>query len=179
MTQMYTTAEVQEVMKCMNSFDYFVKNYLSIEISNYVDIPSQRIYQNIDLSYENQIAYILWYSIFHNDRTVLFLSDKTQNALIANLLFHELWSDLPAWLRPKVKEDRKDCIRFDNGCYVLFRPLTEMAGRGMAISLLMINRYHEVDKAKRELFMHSIVPCIATGGNLVLQGHYFEDKNES
>lgn len=83
-------------------------------------------------------AYLLWYAIFFNDKTILIASNKNDNAMEMIHRIQFIYERLPAWLKPGVTADgyNKHNIGFDNGSRIYSTATSENSGRGMAVSLL-------------------------------------------
>lgn len=83
-------------------------------------------------------AFLLWYSCFHEDKTILIVSNKNSNAMemISRILF--MYEHLPFWLKPGASDQNfnKHELAFDNGSRIVAVATTENSGRGMAISKL-------------------------------------------
>ena len=91
----YTYEQVQELERCMNDSVYFIKNYCLIQHAVRGTVPFKlydyqeemlRIFQNnrqsIILSArqtgksQTSAAYLLWFALFHSEKTVLIASNK-------------------------------------------------------------------------------------------------------
>ena len=83
-------------------------------------------------------AFLLWYAMFHEDQTVLVVSNKGDNAkeVIERIKF--MYESCPLWLKPGVTEDgyNKHSLRFDNKSRIISQATSENSGRGLSISLL-------------------------------------------
>lgn len=82
--------------------------------------------------------YLLWYAIFHFEKTILIASNKNDNAMEMIHRIKFVYERLPHWLKPGLAADgyNKHSIGFDNGSRIHSQATTENTGRGMSISLL-------------------------------------------
>lgn len=97
-------------------------------------------YTNGILSHNSVMAcvYILWYSIFNFEKTVLIASNKNSNAQEMIFRIKFIYERLPMWLKPGLEADgyNKHSLGFDNGTRILSQATTPETGRGLSISLL-------------------------------------------
>jgi hypothetical protein len=101
---------------------------------------SHTYYTNGILSHntETTCAYLLWYAIFHSDKTILVVSNKSANAkeMIGKIQY--AYEELPEWLKPGIDDaswNKHECS-FDNKSRILAQATSTDSGRGFAISLL-------------------------------------------
>ena len=83
-------------------------------------------------------AYLLWFTMFFPDKTVLICANKLNQALeiMDRIKYGYENLDKHQWLRPGIVEYNKGTIAFDNGSSLIARATTKDAGRGLSISLL-------------------------------------------
>ena len=115
----YTIDHVQELKKCSEDSVYFIKNYCQIQHPVKGSIPfelypyQERMldtYQNnkqvIVLSArqtgksQTSAAYILWYAMFHFEKTILIASNKNDNAMEMIYRIKFMYERLPHWIKP-------------------------------------------------------------------------------
>lgn len=80
--------------------------------------------------------FILWYSLFNDDKFVAVLANKqlTAKSIIDEIKF--AYERLPDWLKPGVVEYNALAIKFDNGTEIMAAPTSPDAIRGQSVSLL-------------------------------------------
>lgn len=153
----YTPEQVLELKRCASDPVYFIKTYVKIQhpILGAIDFnmyPYQAKMVSAYRAHENTIvmasrqtgksvtsgAYLLWYAIFHFDRTILIASNLNKNAMEMIHRIRFAYEYVPHWLKPGVLDDgwNKFSIRFDNGSRIESTATSSDSGRGMSISLL-------------------------------------------
>lgn len=123
--------------------------------------------------------YLLWFAMFHEDKTILIASNKNRGAMemIARIRF--AYEELPIWLKPGIKDDmwNKHACGFDNGSKIESTATTESSGRGMSISLLFLDEFAFVKPIVQEEFWTSILPTLSTGGSCIMSSTPNGDAN--
>jgi len=135
----YTVDQVSELKKCARDPIYFIKKYVMIQhpvkgAIKFDLFPYQekmiRAYQEnkyvVVLSARQtgksttSAAYLLWFAMFHFDKTILIASNKNDNAMEMIQRMRYAYENLPNWIKPGVLEDgwNKHNIGFDNGSRV-------------------------------------------------------------
>lgn len=185
----YTPEQIQELKRCAEDPVYFIENYVKIQhptkgavafdlhpyqrkvIKAYLDerfvvVLSARQTGKTTIS----AAYLLWYSIFHFDKTILVASNKNNNAMEMILRIQYAYEYLPQWLKPGIKEDgwNKHSTRFDNGSRIESTATSEDAGRGMSISLLYLDEFAFVNANIQNEFWTAMSPTLSTGGSCIM-----------
>lgn len=115
-------------------------------------------------------AFLLWYSIFNFDKTVLIASRANDHAMEMIERIRFAYEYLPFWIKPGVRDDgwNKHTLGFDNGSRIMSTATSENAGRGYAISLLYLDEFAFVAPNIQELFWTSISPTLSTGGSCIM-----------
>ena len=115
-------------------------------------------------------AFLLWYAMFHFDKTILIASNKNSNAMEMILRIRFAYENIPNWLKPGVQEDgwNKHNIGFDNGSRIVSTATSEDSGRGMSISLLFLDEFAFVKPSVQDEFWTSIAPTLSTGGSCIM-----------
>lgn len=119
---------------------------------------------------ETSCAYLFWFSIFNEDKTVLITSNKHKNAreMISRIKY--MYEHLPAFLKPGVTDDGWNALSltFETGSRIISDATSESTGRGGSFSILYADETAFVRPAIQEEFWASISPTLATGGKLFL-----------
>lgn len=115
-------------------------------------------------------AFILWYAIFHFDKTILIASNKNTNAMEMIFRIRTSYENLPMWLKPGVQDDgwNKHNLGFDNGTRIISEATSETSGRGLSISLLYLDEFAFVNPSIQKDFWTSISPTLSTGGSCIM-----------
>ena len=194
----YTPEMVMEIKKCSTDPNHFIKNYCMIQHPKKGVIPFKMYdYQEkMCETYKNNRfvivlsarqtgksttsgAYLLWYSMFHFDKTVLIASNKNSNAMEMIHRIRLMYEQLPHWLKPGLTDDgwNKHNLMFENGSRIISTATTEEAGRGLAISLLYLDEFAFVRPNVQEEFWTSMEPTLATGGSCIITSTPNGDTN--
>lgn len=193
----YTQEQIVELARCAKDPIYFIRNYIKIKhpkrgkISfNLYDYQEEliRMYMgnrfNIILSArqtgktETSCAFLLWYAIFHPDKTVLIASNKSTNAMELIGKIRYAYEELPNWLKPGIDADNwnKHTCAFDNKSRIVSTTTSKDSGRGLAISLIYCDELAFVKPHVQEEFWDSILPTISciSGDSLILTDNGFK-----
>lgn len=194
----YTYEQVQELKRCVEDPVYFIRNYVQIqhpvkgavmfELYDYQEKMIRAYQENrytVVLSARQtgksvtSAAYLLWYAMFHFDKTVLIAANKNANAMEMILRIRFAYEELPMWLKAGVKDDgwNKHEIGFDNGSRIVSTATSEDSGRGMAISLLFLDEFAFVKPTIQDEFWTSIAPTLSTGGSCIMTSTPNGDMN--
>lgn len=194
----YTAFELNELRKCVSDAVYFVENYVKIVHPKKGAVPFElydyqkemlRAYQNfkdiIVLSARQTgkstvaSAFLLWYAIFHFDKTVLIASNKNANAMEMVDRIKYAYENLPDWLRPGIQEDKwnKHELGFDNNSRIISTATSEDSGRGLSVALLYADELGFVANNIAEEFWTSMTPTLSTGGRSIITSTPNGDSN--
>lgn len=194
----FTYEEILELKKCAEDPVYFIKKYVKIQHPKLGSIPFELYgYQErLVLSYKDNrfnivlsarqtgksatsAAFLLWYSIFNKNKTVLIASNKNANAMEMIHRIRFAYEELPLWLKPGVTEDgwNKHSVAFENGTRIISTATSEDSGRGLAISLLYLDEFAFVKPNIQDEFWTSILPTLSTGGSCIITSTPNGDAN--
>lgn len=195
----YTYEQIKELKKCATDPAHFIKTYVVVQHPKDGAVPFALYdYQEdmVNAYYENRwvtvlsarqtgksvtsAAYLLWYAMFHFDKTVLIASNKNANAMEMILRIRYAYENLPNWIKPGITEDgwNKHNVGFDNDSRIVSTATSEDAGRGMAISLLFLDEFAFVPASVQEEFWTSILPTLSTGGSCIMTSTPNGDMNK-
>ena len=194
----FTPDNLIELDKCRKDPVYFVRKYVKIQHPTLGAIPFDlydfqehmlRAYKDnryvIVLSSRQtgksitSAAYLLWYAMFSDDKTVLIASNKNSNAMEMIFRMRYAYEELPLWLKPGVTDDgwNKHNITFDNGSRIISTATSEESGRGLSISLLFLDEFAFVKPGIQDEFWTSIQPTLSTGGSCIMTSTPNGDTN--
>lgn len=176
----WTPDLIQEWIKCSEDPIYFVENHMKIITLNeglqtFKPYPYQR---NMIKSFvENRYSivttarqagkstttcgFILWYIIFHADKTVALLANKGETAREILGRVQLAYQHLPKWLQQGVKEWNKGSFELENNSRVIAAATSASAIRGYTINLLFIDEAAHIDNWDE--FFTSVYPTISSG----------------
>ena len=150
----YTPDQIIELQKCSKSITYFLKYIKIIETDKGESLFKPYSYQstlikkfkkhryNIVLASRQSgkttvvSVYVLWFAIFHPNRTIGIVSNKESSAKMILSRLKKMYECLPVWLKPGVTEYSKTFTTFDNGTRIVISATSADAFRGEAMSLL-------------------------------------------
>jgi len=182
-----SSIEAKEVIKCAKDASYFIQNYVKVQHSTLGSVLfkfrkyQKRTLKNLVKNKQNIIlaprqsgktigivAYILWYTIFNNDKIIGVASNKQASAKDIISRFRFAYEELPLFLKPAVVSYNKFDIEFDNGSKIMSAATTENTFRGRSLSLLFLDEFAFVPPRIAEEFWTSILPTISTGGAIII-----------
>ena len=185
MVEQENTIDFQEEYdRCSKDPKYFIRNYCLIEhpIRGLIEFDlyrfQERILDNITSNRFNIIrkfrqagittigaAYALWFIMFHDNKNVMVVSigERESTAFLERVwIMHQ---NLPEWLKPGVKvKNVHTLVLEDTRSRIKSQPAG--AGRGEAVSLLIIDEAAFIDKIRE--FWKAIWPTISTGGDCLM-----------
>lgn len=194
----YTEDQLIELYKCSIDPIYFITNYVKIRHPKHGQIKfNLHDYQrdmvnryrtnrfNILLSArqtgktETSCAFLLWYAIFHPDKTVLIASNKSSNAMELIGKIQYAYEELPHWLKPGIDDTNwnKHSCAFDNKSRIVASATSKDSGRGLSISLIYCDELAFVAPHVQLEFWDSILPTISTGGAMIITSTPNGDSN--
>ena len=194
----YTEEQLRELKKCSKDPIYFITKYVKIQHPKLGSVPFEMYNYQKELIHNFQnhkynillsarqtgkstvvAIYLLWYTIFHDDKTVLIVSNKNSNSMEIITRIRYAYESLPNWIKPGVMEDgwNKHNVGFDNSSRILSEATTEQSGRGLSISLLFCDEFAHVKNNIQEEFWTSIQPTLSTGGDCIIASTPNGDTN--
>jgi len=176
----WTPELVQEYVKCKNDVVYFVTKYMKIininkGLVNFVPYPyqEQMLKTMADERYTviatarqagkstTTCGFILWYIIFHADKTVALLANKGETAREILGRIQLAYQHLPKWLQQGVKEWNKGSFELENNSRVIAAATSSNNIRGFSINLLFIDEAAFIENWDE--FFTSVYPTISSG----------------
>jgi hypothetical protein len=186
----FSESQVQDLLQCADPKDgymYFVKNFFHIqhptrgkvkfEPYDYQDrlLHSYHDYRfNINMMPRQSgkttcaAGYLLWFSMFHPDQTILVAAHKYTGAQEIMQRIRYGYELCPDFIRAGVTNYNKGSMEFENGSRIVSATTTGNTGRGMSISLLYCDEFAFVQPNIAEEFWTSISPTLATGGRAII-----------
>jgi hypothetical protein len=176
----WTKELVEEYIKCSEDPIYFVETYMKIINVDDGLVPFKLYdYQkDILLSLKNQrkvilatarqigkstttCAFILWYILFNQDKTVALLANKGETAREILGKIQLAYQHLPKWLQHGVLEWNKGSFELENNSRVIAAATSSDSIRGYAINMLFVDECAFIDHW--EEFWASTMPTISSG----------------
>jgi len=178
----YTEKEVLELAKCVENPTYFIDNYCYIVTLDH-GIQPFKLYdcqkEKVETIHNNRkviimegrqqgkttvaAAYILWYTLFQESKTVAILANKASTAREIMSRYQLMFEHLPPWMQQGVKTWNKGDIELENGS-VVFTAATTAAGiRGKSVNLLYIDEAAIIPNTIADQFFTAVYPVISAG----------------
>ena len=176
----WTPELVEEYVKCKNDVIYFVKTYMKIinidrGLVPFIPYPYQENmlrtmagerYTVIATARQagkstTTCGFILWYILFHSEKTVALLANKGETAREILGRIQLAYQHLPKWLQQGVVEWNKGSFELENGSRVLAAATSSDNIRGYSINLLFIDEAAFVENW--DSFFTSVYPTISSG----------------
>lgn len=180
----FSKDDVAEYYKCSQDPIYFIKNYIKIISLDLGLIPFKLFdYQvRFILSiHENRrvismqprqsgktqcvAAYIIWYTIFNDNKQVAILANKASAAKEIMDRYQKMYEHLPNWLQQGVKTWNKQSIELENGSKAYTAATNGSAVTGKSINFLYIDEAAVISNTVAEDFFTSAYPTISSGKN--------------
>jgi hypothetical protein len=169
-----------EYVKCSNDVVYFTETYMKI-INIDKGLVSFKLYdyqkEMLQSMADNRFniiatarqagkstvtcAFVLWYIIFHAEKTVALLANKGETAREILGRIQLAYQHLPRWLQQGVKEWNKGSMELENNSRVLAAATSSDNIRGYSINLLFIDEAAFIENW--DSFFTSVYPTISSG----------------
>lgn len=176
----YTKRELEEYAKCTQDPVHFCKNYLKVIHLDKGLVPFDLYpYQEkmFKLFNDNRFsivlaarqsgksisvcAYIVWFAIFHSEKTIALLANKgaTAREMLSRITL--MLEHIPFFLQPGCKVLNKGSIEFSNNTKIIAAATSSSSIRGTSASLLFLDEFAFVHRANE--FYTSTYPVISSG----------------
>lgn len=106
-------------------------------------------------------GFILWYVLFHNDKTVALLANKGDTAREIMGKISLAYEHLPKWIQQGVLEANKGSMALENNSRIIAAATSGSAIRGYSINLLFIDEAAFIENW--EEFFTAVAPTISSG----------------
>ena len=178
----YTEDQVLEIAKCVKDPIYFIDNYCYIVTLDH-GIQPFKLYDcqktKIKLIHDNRkvilmegrqqgkttsaAAYILWYTLFQDNKSVAVLANKSATAREIMSRYQLMFEYLPPWMQQGIKTWNKGDIELENGSIVFTSATTAAGIRGKSVNLLYIDEAAIIPNTVADAFFTAVYPVISAG----------------
>ena len=182
--------QFQEIIKCSEDPIYFIKKYLYIQHPvrgrlpfNLYEFQEDCIHDFINFKFNVVVksrqlglstvtaAYCLWFALLHRDKNILIMATKLQVGQFMIQKIRTMFQMLPAWMLDQLgltdpETESVKYITFSNGSRITAIPTSPDAGRGEAVSLLIVDEAAHIDNFE-ELWI-GLKPVLSTGGRAIV-----------
>ena len=193
----YTAEQIHELAKCTMDPQYFITEYcwiqhptkgrLKFKLFDYqrelLDAYHNHKYSIALISRQMgkstaAAAYLLWYSMFVPDQTILIAAHKYSGAQEIMQRIRFAYELLPNFIRAGVTAYNKGSLEFDNGSRIIAQATTENTGRGLSISLAYLDEFAFVRPSIAREFWTSLSPTLSTGGKCIITSTPSQDDDQ-
>ena len=172
--------KLREYRKCMNDPAYFCRKYVKVVHLDRGLVPF-KLYDYQEKMFEHfndnrfsivlacrqsgksisSVGYLLWYSLFHPEKTIAILANKgaTAREMLSRVTL--MLENLPFFLQPGCKALNKGSIEFSNNSRIIAAATSGSSIRGMSVNLLFLDEFAFVENAAE--FYTSTYPVISSG----------------
>ncbi len=182
-THQYSYEEVQEMLKCKDDPIYFIKTYcLIVSLDTEILVPFDLYpYQErfINTIQDNRrvismqprqmgksqvvAAYVLWYTLFNNNKQVAILANKSDAAMEILSRYQLMYENIPLWMQQGIKTWNKGDVELENGSKVLTAATSSAGIRGKSVNLLYVDEAAIIPNNIAEQFFTSVYPVVSAG----------------
>jgi hypothetical protein len=176
----WTENEILEYKRCMNDPAYFARTHVKIISLDEGLVPfdlypyQERMFEHFNNNRFNivlacrqsgksisSVAYLLWYAIFHPDKTIAVLANKgaTSREMLGRITL--ALENLPFYLQPGCKTLNKGSMEFSNNSRIVAASTSGSSIRGMSVNLLYLDEFAFVERASE--FYTSTYPVVSAG----------------
>lgn len=106
-------------------------------------------------------AYVLWYIIFHSDKTVAILANKAETAQEILSRIKTSYEHLPHWLQHGAAKWNETSFVLENRSRILSSATSKSSIRGFSINVLVLDEVAHIENWSK--FSTSTLPTIASG----------------
>lgn len=183
----YTKEEVTELLKCSEDVLYFIANYCYVihpkqgkirlklrdfqerlvlamrDNSKLIALAPRQIGKTTSVS-----AFILWYAMFHADKTCAVLAnvDRTAMSILGDI--KTMYELIPLWLKPGCREWNAHTICFDNGSKIFSAATSKNGIAGESISFLYVDEMALIEPHIADEFWKANYPTVQHGEKIIV-----------
>src|SRR5210317_1484988 len=178
--QQWTEHDVKEYAKCMRDPAYFARTYIKI-ISLDSGLVNFNLYPYQEKMFDHfndnrfsivlacrqsgksisSVVFLLWYAIFHPEKTIAVLANKGATALEMLSRVTLALENLSFFLQPGCRALNKGSIEFSNNSRIIASATSGSSIRGMSVNLLFLHEFAFVERAAE--FYTSTYPVVSSG----------------
>lgn len=178
----YTEEQLDELRKCIEDPIYFVDNYCYIVTLDH-GLQPFKLYdcqkEKLQVIHDNRkviimegrqqgktttsAAYILWYTLFQENKSVAILANKASTAREIMSRYQLMYENLPLWMQQGIKTWNKGDIELENGSIVFTSATTASGIRGKSVNLLYIDEASIIPNNIADAFFTAVYPVISAG----------------
>ena len=178
----FTPQQIEEYMKCVESAEYFIENYVKIISVDHglvqfkpYDFQKEIITTSIKERFvickmprqvgktTAIVGLLLWYVLFTESFSIAVLANKLTQAREILSRVQMAYEHLPIWLQQGIVEWNKGSMELANGSKILASATSSSAIRGTSQNLIYLDEFAFVQNNLQEDFFSSVYPTISSG----------------
>ena len=180
----FTEDQLKEYVRCAEDPIYFIRNYCYIVTLDHglqkFDLYPCQV-NKINVIHRNRMvilmegrqqgktttsaAYILWYTLFQDAKTVAILAHKASAAREVLDRYQIMYESLPKWMQQGVVTWNKGDIELENRSKVFTAATTAAGIRGKTVNMLYIDETAIIPNNIADAFFASVYPTISSGSD--------------
>jgi len=181
-THNFAKEEIKEYSRCLKDPGYFATHYCKIISLDRGLVPfelypyQEKMFETFNSNRFNivlacrqsgksisSVAYLLWFAVFHPEKTVAILANKgaTAGEMLSRITL--MLENLPFFLQPGCRALNKRSIEFSNNSRIIAAATSGSSIRGMSVNLLYLDEFAFVERASE--FYTSTYPVVSSGKN--------------
>lgn len=180
----FTEDQLKEYIKCAEDPIYFINNYCMIVTLDH-GLQPFKLYpcqvNKINIIHRNRMvilmegrqqgkttssaAYILWYTLFQEAKTVAILAHKASAAREVLDRYQIMYESLPKWMQQGVVTWNKGDVELENRSKVFTAATTASGIRGKTVNMLYIDETAIIPNNIADAFFASVYPTIFSGSD--------------
>ena len=178
--QEWTQDSVLEYAQCMKDPIYFAEKYCKVISLDQGLVPfhlypyQKQMFQQFEENRFNVVlacrqsgksisacAYLLWFALFHSEKTVAVLANKgaTAREMLSRVTL--MLENIPYFLQPGTKALNKGSLEFSNNSRIIAAATSGSSIRGLSVNLLYLDEFAFVERASE--FYTSTYPVVSAG----------------
>ena len=178
--QEWTQDSVREYAQCMKDPVYFAEKYCKVISLDKGLVPfklypyQKKMFQQFEENRFNVVlacrqsgksisacAYLLWFALFHSEKTVAVLANKgaTAREMLSRVTL--MLENIPFFLQPGTKALNKGSLEFSNNSRIIAAATSGSSIRGLSVNLLYLDEFAFVERASE--FYTSTYPVVSAG----------------
>ena len=179
----FTSDQVRELLLCKDDPVHFIKTYcVVVSLDTELLVPFDLYpYQEKFIETINEerrvismqprqmgksqtvAAYILWYTLFNNNKTVAILANKAAAAREVLSRYQLMYENVPLWLQQGIKTWNKGDVELENGSKIITAATSSSGIRGKSVNLLYVDEAAIIPNNIAEEFFTSVYPVVSAG----------------
>ncbi len=179
-TQGWTKELIKEYHKCSKNPIHFAETYCKVISLDEGLVPfklypyQQQMFRHFNEHRFNIVlacrqsgksisacAYLLWFALFHSEKTVAVLANKgaTAREMLSRITL--MLENIPFFLQPGCKALNKGSLEFSNNSRIIASATSGSSIRGLSVNLLYLDEFAFVERANE--FYTSTYPVVSAG----------------